>query len=272
MVAELESFKSPLPPRKRARTDEEKEQRRIERILRNRRAAHQSREKKRRYVETLETYIDKLLVTIDSYKHNQDILVANMENKEVLKLLKSIPVLDEYKDFKFEMKNQKFPKGNNKSSKRSRVESDIEEEEAEDQNDAELDDGSDYNQNGSEDYSSYKIEQDSLEQVDCNEASYDSSNSNCLPVYDTNQDPSVVSNQTTEVLNETYPTKSYYNDFGFDYLSTDYSNQQDMINGYMSPVSNNTSVTNSPVNLSLYEQPSVDMFQNSNEHNSEVVV
>ncbi|SCU83431.1 LADA_0C11408g1_1 [Lachancea dasiensis] len=47
-------FKSTLPPRKRAKTKEEKEQRRIERILRNRRAAHQSREKKRLQLQHLE--------------------------------------------------------------------------------------------------------------------------------------------------------------------------------------------------------------------------
>ncbi|CDO95739.1 unnamed protein product [Kluyveromyces dobzhanskii CBS 2104] len=49
-----EDFKATLPPRKRAKTQEEKEQRRIERILRNRRAAHQSREKKRLHVQLLE--------------------------------------------------------------------------------------------------------------------------------------------------------------------------------------------------------------------------
>ncbi|KAM9898080.1 hypothetical protein OXX80_009433 [Metschnikowia pulcherrima] len=51
------NFKSSLAPRKRARTSEEKEQRRMERILRNRRAAHASREKKRRHVEYLEAYV-----------------------------------------------------------------------------------------------------------------------------------------------------------------------------------------------------------------------
>lgn len=49
-----------LPPRKRARTAEEKEQRRVERVIRNRRAAHASREKKRRHVETLEQYVKSL--------------------------------------------------------------------------------------------------------------------------------------------------------------------------------------------------------------------
>lgn len=52
--------KSTLPPRKRARTNEEKEQRRVERIMRNRRAAHASREKKRKHVENLETYVLQL--------------------------------------------------------------------------------------------------------------------------------------------------------------------------------------------------------------------
>lgn len=269
MAAELENFKSSLPPRKRARTDEEKEQRRIERILRNRRAAHQSREKKRRYVETLETYIEKLLVTIDDYKHNNGILVSNLENKNVLKQLKPIAVLEEYNDFKFEMKNQKCPKSNSKSNKKSRDESDIEED-IEDQID-ELDNTqSDYNQNVPEETPSYKIEQESLEPVDCNESNYDTSNSEYLSVFDSNQHSTNMTNHMVE-LNEPYTNKTYYNEFEFNYLSTDYSNQQDMINGYLSPVSNNSS-ENSPVNLSLYEQPSVDMFQNSNEHNSEVVV
>lgn len=44
-----------LPPRKRAKTQEEKEQRRIERIMRNRQAAHASREKKRKHLEALES-------------------------------------------------------------------------------------------------------------------------------------------------------------------------------------------------------------------------
>lgn len=43
-----------LPPRKRAKTDAEKEQRRIERVKRNRQAAHNSRERKRQEHEALE--------------------------------------------------------------------------------------------------------------------------------------------------------------------------------------------------------------------------
>ncbi|SCU77326.1 LAFA_0A01112g1_1 [Lachancea sp. 'fantastica'] len=59
-------FKSTLPPRKRAKTKEEKEQRRIERILRNRRAAHQSREKKRLHLQHLErkaTLLEEILAS-----------------------------------------------------------------------------------------------------------------------------------------------------------------------------------------------------------------
>lgn len=46
--------KTNLPPRKRAKTADEKEQRRIERVRRNRLAAHNSRERKRLEVERLQ--------------------------------------------------------------------------------------------------------------------------------------------------------------------------------------------------------------------------
>ena len=61
-------FKSTLPPRKRAKTQEEKEQRRIERILRNRKAAHQSREKKRIHLKFLEdkcSIMERILCQMD---------------------------------------------------------------------------------------------------------------------------------------------------------------------------------------------------------------
>ncbi|KAL2001781.1 hypothetical protein VTN02DRAFT_1244 [Thermoascus thermophilus] len=51
---ELPIPKTNLPPRKRAKTEDEKEQRRIERVLRNRAAAQTSRERKRLEVEKLE--------------------------------------------------------------------------------------------------------------------------------------------------------------------------------------------------------------------------
>ncbi|RAH71363.1 transcription factor HAC1 [Aspergillus aculeatinus CBS 121060] len=51
---ELPVPKTNLPPRKRAKTEDEKEQRRIERVLRNRAAAQTSRERKRLEMEKLE--------------------------------------------------------------------------------------------------------------------------------------------------------------------------------------------------------------------------
>ncbi|KAI4227605.1 MAG: hypothetical protein LQ349_006684 [Xanthoria aureola] len=51
---ELPTLKTNLPPRKRAKTEDEKEQRRIERVLRNRQTAQSSRERKRQEVEKLE--------------------------------------------------------------------------------------------------------------------------------------------------------------------------------------------------------------------------
>lgn len=61
-----------LPPRKRAKTKEEKEQRRRQRILRNRKAAHVSREKKRKQVELLESYVLKLETNFLKLQKNFD--------------------------------------------------------------------------------------------------------------------------------------------------------------------------------------------------------
>jgi hypothetical protein len=52
--------KTSLPPRKRAKTEDEKEQRRIERVKRNRLAAHNSRERKRQETENLQQQKDAL--------------------------------------------------------------------------------------------------------------------------------------------------------------------------------------------------------------------
>ncbi len=57
---ELPEPKTNLPPRKRAKTEDEKEQRRIERVKRNRLAAHNSRERKRHEVELLQVEKDKI--------------------------------------------------------------------------------------------------------------------------------------------------------------------------------------------------------------------
>ncbi|KAF1959650.1 hypothetical protein CC80DRAFT_405660 [Byssothecium circinans] len=52
--------KTSLPPRKRAKTEDEKEQRRIERVKRNRLAAHNSRERKRQEYDMIQAEKDKL--------------------------------------------------------------------------------------------------------------------------------------------------------------------------------------------------------------------
>ncbi|KAF2727962.1 hypothetical protein EJ04DRAFT_569916 [Polyplosphaeria fusca] len=52
--------KTSLPPRKRAKTEDEKEQRRIERVKRNRLAAHNSRERKRQEYEYIQAEKDQL--------------------------------------------------------------------------------------------------------------------------------------------------------------------------------------------------------------------
>ncbi|CAI6485456.1 HAC1-like protein [Saccharomyces kudriavzevii IFO 1802] len=90
------NFKSTLPPRKRAKTKEEKEQRRIERILRNRRAAHQSREKKRLHLQYLEkkcSLLENLLNSVDLEKlaGHEDVLNCGRDA--------FVASLDEYRDF-----------------------------------------------------------------------------------------------------------------------------------------------------------------------------
>ncbi|GMM33865.1 transcription factor [Saccharomycopsis crataegensis] len=78
-MSDLPNITSTLPPRKRAKTQEEKEQRRIERILRNRRAAHASREKKRKHVEFLEASVHKLESNINLYKSKEAKLIELSE-------------------------------------------------------------------------------------------------------------------------------------------------------------------------------------------------
>jgi transcriptional activator HAC1 len=69
-----------LPPRKRARTEAEKEQRRVERIIRNRKAAHASREKKRKHVEQLESYVKSLELNLSSIYQNQVSLCSKLKS------------------------------------------------------------------------------------------------------------------------------------------------------------------------------------------------
>ncbi|EGZ78079.1 hypothetical protein NEUTE2DRAFT_101672 [Neurospora tetrasperma FGSC 2509] len=74
--------KTNLPPsRKRAKTEDEKEQRRVERVLRNRRAAQSSRERKRLEVEGLERRNKELeTLLMQAQQINQTLLQALREN------------------------------------------------------------------------------------------------------------------------------------------------------------------------------------------------
>ena len=72
-----------LPPRKRAKTDDEKEQRRIERIKRNRAAAHNSRERKRAETEVLAIALAKANAKLDAYHRLHGPLPASVVLPEV---------------------------------------------------------------------------------------------------------------------------------------------------------------------------------------------
>lgn len=76
------SVSGSLPPRKRARTDAEKEQRRVERILRNRKAAHASREKKRKHVENLESYVVSLEANLQELFKRQECLLEKLSDSK----------------------------------------------------------------------------------------------------------------------------------------------------------------------------------------------
>ncbi|KAF2787975.1 hypothetical protein K505DRAFT_315761 [Melanomma pulvis-pyrius CBS 109.77] len=69
--------KTNLPPRKRAKTEDEKEQRRIERVKRNRLAAHNSRERKRQEVELLQAEKDKIEDDLRAAQH----IIAQMSHE-----------------------------------------------------------------------------------------------------------------------------------------------------------------------------------------------
>lgn len=68
-----------LPPRKRAKTEAEKEQRRVERVLRNRRAAQSSRERKRQEVEKLDEEKQQLERTL----RDMELQLANERAKRL---------------------------------------------------------------------------------------------------------------------------------------------------------------------------------------------
>lgn len=71
--------KTSLPPRKRAKTEDEKEQRRIERVKRNRLAAHNSRERKRQEYEVLQAEKDKMESDLKAYKDKMALLEAELQ-------------------------------------------------------------------------------------------------------------------------------------------------------------------------------------------------
>lgn len=67
--------------RKRAKTEAEKEQRRIERVIRNRLAAHSSRERKRKEVECLED--QKGVVEEENQRLKQQLAILASKNREL---------------------------------------------------------------------------------------------------------------------------------------------------------------------------------------------
>jgi transcriptional activator HAC1 len=80
---ELPEPKTTLPPRKRAKTDDEKEQRRIERIKRNRAAAHNSRERKRQEAETLAVLLARANAELEAYRRLHGPLPSDVVLPEV---------------------------------------------------------------------------------------------------------------------------------------------------------------------------------------------
>ena len=87
--------KTNLPPRKRAKTEDEKEQRRVERVLRNRRAAQSSRERKRLEVEALEKRNQDLEEELQKARRENMMLyqqLANAQGKPVVITTGNAPV------------------------------------------------------------------------------------------------------------------------------------------------------------------------------------
>lgn len=114
-VAVDANIKTTLPPRKRARTQEEKEQRRVERILRNRRAAHASREKKRRHVEFLEAYVLSLETNLSTLSQNYN-KVRNLLEPSKVSLL-NLPQLEDLSSLKNQIHlNMSLSSGSRKAS------------------------------------------------------------------------------------------------------------------------------------------------------------
>lgn len=71
--------KTSLPPRKRAKTADEKEQRRIERVKRNRLAAHNSRERKRQEYDVLLQEKEELEIKLQSFEQAMKDMAAELQ-------------------------------------------------------------------------------------------------------------------------------------------------------------------------------------------------
>ncbi|KAL3230854.1 Transcriptional activator HAC1 [Nakaseomyces bracarensis] len=78
---DIVDFDTWMPPRKRAKTEEEKEIRKLQRVLRNRRSSRQSRDKKRRHVDMLEKHCSVMRKIIEElqYKLNIGSLISEKE-------------------------------------------------------------------------------------------------------------------------------------------------------------------------------------------------
>lgn len=113
-----QSTASSLPPRKRARTEAEKEQRRIERIIRNRKAAHASREKKRKHVEQLESYVKALEENLSSMYENQSLILQHLKSLDPTIDLPLVEKISKPDDLIFE---DEETSDSNRSSKKQKL-------------------------------------------------------------------------------------------------------------------------------------------------------
>lgn len=244
----MTEFKSTLPPRKRAKTQAEKEQRKMERILRNRRAAHALREKKRKYVEYLENYINVLSKNVNNYKANQEMMAdAIKSNGVAFDFGKLRDINNSLPEFKFD--NKKFTKNI----------------------DGQLDNDHDLEHEIEQDNEQYQEGQDS---EDLEQESEDIEHDMTDLSQSYTQESELAQTQNFQTHNEHanyIPKDKESIDFDPGYFGTQNFNSgnnnfnelfQNTIVNYLSPVSINS--PNSPINLSLYENPI--------EYNSEAVV
>ncbi|KAG8626449.1 hypothetical protein KVT40_005394 [Elsinoe batatas] len=112
---ELPEPKTNLPPRKRAKTEDEKEQRRIERIKRNRAAAHNSRERKRQEAEGLAVANEKLVAKMKEMQHMIEVQAAQLDKcKE--QLGGSLPAISEEDQELFERRYSNQSTGSSSSA------------------------------------------------------------------------------------------------------------------------------------------------------------